>query len=158
VSSIPYPDMSHMGWLRRLLFPGTVGLSVGIVIEFFRLCGSDPRGAIELLKAWGPSFLLGMLMISVIGGLLGKMLDISRDGVAAQTRMAEAIGRIAEKDDRQFDEMRRTSQYAAQMSERVVELISGQSAAIHELTDQMKEHGRILERLPVDRMAKGQGV
>jgi gas vesicle protein len=156
--NLSFNNAASPAWLKQLLFPSAIGAVTGIVVEFFRLLDSQPKDSIELLKSWGPSFLLGILVIAVIGKLLTQMLDISRDGVAAQTQMAEAIGRIAEKDDRQFDEMRRMSQYSAQMSERVVELISDQSAAIRNLSNQMKEHGRILERFPMDSTAKGQGA
>jgi hypothetical protein len=61
---------------------------------------------------------LGLLIVAIIGGLLSQVVDISRDGVAAQRQMAEAMGKIAEKDDRQLQEIQTLTTFAAQQAER----------------------------------------
>jgi hypothetical protein len=106
------------GWLRHLLFPGVMGVVVAIVMELFQLLNAQPKEAIDLLSHWGPNFVLGLLIVAIIGGLLSQVVDISRDGVAAQRQMAEAMGKIAEKDDRQLQEIQTLTTFAAQQAER----------------------------------------
>jgi hypothetical protein len=83
------------------------------------------KEAIDLLSRWGPNFILGLLIVAVIGGLLSQVVEISRDGVAAQRQMAEAMGKIAEKDDRQLQEMQTLVAFTAQQSERLNNRLDG---------------------------------
>jgi hypothetical protein len=115
----------RVGWLRHLMFPSVMGLVAAIVMEFFQLLKVEPKSAIELLSRWGPNFILGLLIVAVIGGLLSQVVEISRDGVAAQRQMAEAMGKIAEKDDRQLQEMQTLVAFTAQQSERLNNRLDG---------------------------------
>ena len=109
----------HLRWMRGLLFPSVVGAALGLTVEFFGLLKLDPKSALELLRSWGPNFFIGMLGAVMLGGLLSQVIDISRDGVTAQRQMAEAITKIADKDDRQMQEIQTLTAYTAQQSDRL---------------------------------------
>lgn len=109
----------HVQWLQGLIFPSVVGAALGLTMEFFGLLKLDPRSALELLRSWGPNFFIGMLIAVILGGLMSQVIDISRDGVSAQRQMAEAISKIAEKDDRQLQEIQTLQAYTAQQSDRL---------------------------------------
>lgn len=100
-------------WLRHLIFPSVLGTSFAVVAELFRLMQADPHGALALLQQWGPNFFIGLVITIILGGLLSQVVDISRDGVGAQRQMAEAITKIAEKDDRQIQEIQTLQSYTA---------------------------------------------
>ncbi len=112
-------ERNGFDWLRQLLFPGVLGSSMGLTMEFFGLLRLDPKEAFELLRVWGPNFLIGLVIVVIVGGLLSQMIDISRDGVSVQRQMAEAISQIAQRDDRQLQEIQTLSAYTAQQSERL---------------------------------------
>ena len=144
-------------WLRKLIVPGMVGLMAGIVLQFFKLFDARPEQAIELLKSWGPGSLLGTLALAVIAGLLSQLMDVARDGVAAQRLMADSMGRIADKDDRQIQEIQTLSSFTAQESrgtrqqlgEVAVELRRN-SEYVRQLVDKLSER-----ELGKDEQAKG---
>lgn len=116
------PSLNVSGVARKLLVPGVVSLELAVVGWIFKLLSQLPAAAsIELLKSFGPGFLLGILVVAVLGYLLSQVVDISRDGVAATRQMAESIGRIAEKDDRQIQEIQTLVTFTAQEARRTQE-------------------------------------
>lgn len=149
---VPTPQLEPLEartpWHHKALAPGVTALVGGIAGSFFGLLTRKPESAMEIVKSWGPSWFLGLVALAMVAGLMTQMLEIARDAVKQQRKVAEALGHIAEKDDRQFDEMRRMAQFSAQRSERMVEILSDQRDGIKELGEQMKEHGRILAGIP----------
>jgi hypothetical protein len=106
-------------WMRHMVVPGVLAAVLAITAQFFRLMNAQPKEGLELLEHWGPNFLLGILIVAIVGGLLSQVVEISRDGVSAQNKMAEAMTRVAEKDDRQLQEIQTLAAYNAQESTRM---------------------------------------
>lgn len=119
VRTLFHEEIMPLNWLKHLVTATVLGTVSMIALEFFHLMQASPKEAFDLLRGWGPNFLIGFLVVSVVGGLLSQLMDISRDGVQAQRQMAEAMGKIAEKDDRQLQEIQIMSSYNAQQAERM---------------------------------------
>lgn len=144
-------EAKPLAWLRHMVAPGVLGVVFAIALQFFRLMNAQPKEALELLARWGPNFLLGILIVAVVGGLLSQVVEISRDGVAAQNRMAEAMTRIAEKDDRQLQEIQTLAAYTAQEGRRVHDRLDGVEGMLKEICARLKAE-------PEEKNAKAMGA
>jgi hypothetical protein len=107
------------GWFRYLNIALGVPVGAAVLLGAIRILESNPKDAFTLLQSWGPGYFIGALGVVMIGGLLSQIVDISRDGVQAQRQMAEAMTAIAQKDDRQLQEIQTLAAYTAQQSERM---------------------------------------
>lgn len=108
---------------------GSLG-ALGLGALGLKLLQAQPDQGFGLLKAWGPWPFLAMVLLAISGHVLNSLGDTIRTAFAnlvessaqsasAQQRMAEAMGRIAEKDDRQLQEIQTLAAYTAQQSERL---------------------------------------
>ncbi|HEX4039063.1 MAG TPA: hypothetical protein VHX37_13465 [Acidobacteriaceae bacterium] len=135
------------GWFRYVNFAlGSVG-TVAIGIEGLRLLESDPNQAFALLRAWGPNFFIGLVIVLIVGSLLNQLMEISRDGVQAQRQMAEAMTQIAAKDDRQAEEVRRLTVYASRELGVIAERMDKQDEVMRQVAASVEGlHARLNER------------
>jgi hypothetical protein len=101
-------------WMRGLIFPGVAGVILTILLTYMELVKTNPAAGTELLKGWGPGFVLGLLALVVVGVFLDKMVDAQRSSVDAQQKVAVALTQLAERDDRDRDRMVTETQYMAQ--------------------------------------------
>ena len=124
-------------WLRNLLYPGVAGVMIAITLGIVDLLKSSPTAGVELLKSWGPGFLLGLLAIAVVGTFLDKMTSSWQSSVDAQQQVAVALTQLAEKDDRDRDRMVTETQYMMQRMEQTHTTVAAVAAAV----------GRIEQRL-----------
>jgi hypothetical protein len=135
------PGAATIGKLfRQFMFPGVAGVAVAITLAFFEMLKSSPGLGADLLKAWGPGFILGLLAIAVVGSFLGQMLDAQQSGVeaqqqnaAAQKEVAVALTRVAEKDDRERDRMVTETQYMMQKMEQTHAIMARTEAAVNRI-------------------------
>lgn len=127
-------------WIRRLMLTSVTGIVAAIVFQFFQLLKEQPKEALAMLSQWGPNFLLWILVLAIIGGLLSQFIEITRDGVAAQRQMAEAMAKIAEKDDRQIAEIQTVGAYAAQQSDKLIEKMNQQAEENRRNWERMQLH------------------
>ena len=104
---------------------GVVGLGAA-ALEFMR---DDPHEIIRMLGEFGPKYLMGAFVCYVVWDLLKRLLRLLGRGVdhigslADNTgQAAKAIQDLATKSDRSAEEVRRLSSFAAQQSERAVEI------------------------------------
>ena len=118
------------GWLRKLLYPGAAGLMLAVTLAFFELLKINPAASAELLKLWGPGFVLGLLALLVVGSFLDKMVDAQQSGVQAQQRVAIALTQLAERDDRDRDRMVTETQYMAQRMDQTHALVTSVAAQL----------------------------
>jgi hypothetical protein len=107
------------GWVRyvNVVFGGVGVAAVLLVVG--RVLESDPKQAFALLQAWGPNFFIAMVVVMILGAQLERMVEIQREGARAQHQMAEAMSAIAQKDDRQLQEIQTLSSYTAQQMDRI---------------------------------------
>jgi hypothetical protein len=98
----------------RALAPGA-GVALGVaLIGWLKL---DPTDSLGLLRTWGIWWLVAVLALVFVWDLarrvergVARSLDRMGDGLH---EMSVAVTRIADKDDRQMEELRRLSVYAA---------------------------------------------
>lgn len=106
-------------WLKGLMFPGIAGVMLAITLGFIEMLKQDGNAGTDLLKSWGPGFLLGLLAIVIIASFLDKMVDSQQSSVDAQQRVAVALTQLAERDNRDRDRMATEMQYIMQRMEQI---------------------------------------
>ncbi len=115
-------------WFKHLLYPGVAGVMLAICLGLIELLKSNPAAGIELLKSWGPGFLLGLLAIVIVGTFLDKMAAAWdkmagswQSSVDAQQQVAVSLQRLADKDDRERDRMVTETAFVGQRLERLAD-------------------------------------
>jgi hypothetical protein len=117
-------------WIRGLIYPGVAGAIIAILLTYMQLLKTNPTAGTDLLKGWGPGFVLGLLALVVVGVFLDKMVDAQRAGVEAQQKVAVALTQLAERDDRDRDRMVTETQYMAQRMDQTHALVTSVSAQL----------------------------
>jgi hypothetical protein len=117
-------------WIRSLIYPGVAGAIIAILLTYMQLLKTNPTAGTDLLKGWGPGFVLGLLALVVVGVFLDKMVDAQRSSVDAQQKVAVALTQLAERDDRDRDRMVTETQYMAQRMDQTHALVANVSAQL----------------------------
>lgn len=129
-------------WVRALIYPGAAGVMIAFTLGFFDLLKRDPAASSELLRGWGPGFVLGLLALIVLGSFLDKMVDAQRSSVDAQQKVAIALTTLAEKDDRDRDRMVTETQYMAQRMDQTHEAVTSMAAQLRRIEMRLYEDKR----------------
>lgn len=112
------------GWLRH------IGVAVGgasgaaVVLGGYEVLRAQPDKAFALLQAWGPWFLVVLVVIFVLGKFLDGLSQAVRESfsgvvsglsesASASSRTADALTKLAEQGGRQIEETQRLAIYAA---------------------------------------------
>jgi hypothetical protein len=137
------PPGSLGKWLRGLMYPGLAGMMLAMVAGFVELLKINPAAGTEMLKSWGPGFVLAILALVVVGSFLDKMVDAQTTAVDAQQKVALALSALAERDDRDRDRMVTETQYMAQRMDQTHIMVASVSAQLTriELRLGLKETG-----------------
>jgi hypothetical protein len=117
-------------WLRSLIYPGVAGVVITILLAYMELLKANPAAGGDLLRSWGPGFVLGLIALVVIGVFLDKMVDAQTSSVEAQQKVAVALTQLAERDDRDRDRMVTETQYMAQRMDQTHALVTSVSAQL----------------------------
>lgn len=117
--------------VKKLLVSGSV--VAAIVFYGYELLEKNPQRGFDLLLQFGPSFLISVFVLIIVWDLLGRGVGYVGKLADSMDRLSSAVDRIAEKDDRQFEEMRRLSQFAAQTAERSFQILSTQSDVLERI-------------------------
>jgi hypothetical protein len=128
-------------WLRGLVYPGAAGLMLALALGFFELLKNNPAAGIEVLKSWGPGFVLALLALVVVGSFLDKIVDAQTAGVEAQQKVAVALAQLAERDDRDRDRMVTETQYMAQRMDQTHALVISLTAQMSRIESRLGEKG-----------------
>jgi hypothetical protein len=129
------------------------GVSVGGAIVFgaFELLHNDSRDAFPLLKSWGPWAIFSIVAVYFAYDILKIVLNMALRAVIAMEQSALAQQRLADKDDRQLQELETLTSFAAQESERNSARIKELMAAQTVLATTTEEVLQIVRRQqPVD--------
>lgn len=141
------------GWLKHIgvVIGGASGAAV--VLGGYEVLRSQPERAFGLLQVWGPSSLLAMVAILVLGKFLEGLNSTVRESFSivasgvhssaeAAGRTADALTRLAEQGGKQAQEVQRLAIYASQefpglyeRLDRQDEVMEKQGQLLHELTN-----------------------
>lgn len=134
------------GWFRN------IGVAIGgaggaaVVLGGYDLLRSQPAQAFDLLKSWGPAFLIAMVAIFILGKFLDGLLSTIREsfGVVASSvrvsaeasgRTADALTRLADQGGKQHEEVRRLAIFAAREFPAVYDRFDQVDATLKELKE-----------------------
>lgn len=124
----------RQGFLAKLaLGTGLTGGGVA-VYEFFEFIKANPNLAVGLVKSFGADFVLAITLIA----LLNRIISFMEKGVAATQQLADAVRQIAEKDDRQIQELQTLASFSAQESERTSSRMSEFMAILEKVVNEAK--------------------
>jgi hypothetical protein len=146
------------GWLRR------IGVAVGgasgaaIVLGAYEVLRSQPDRAFALLQGWGPTFLIVIVALCIVGNFLEGLNATVRESfnvvaagvqnsAEAAGRTADALTRLAEQGGEQARETQRLATFAAQESQNVYERLDQQDEVLGQLMKSMNTiQGRLFDR------------
>jgi hypothetical protein len=117
------PPAKKLGGIGQAILMGG-GLMGGgtIVFSAFELIRSEPDKAFKLLHDWGPWCILCLVVTVIVGKLGTRCLDLLQTfGVRiadAMDSQAEAMQKMADKDDRNLQEVQTLTSLTAQRSEK----------------------------------------
>jgi hypothetical protein len=114
--------------LKRLphwLLGGGAGCALTILLV---LAEKEPGAIVGTLRQWGPASLIGMIAVALASRAFDQVVDVGRQIVASsaqtaqsQQSLADAVNRIANKDDREREEQRRLLSYIGTQQEKILE-------------------------------------
>jgi len=126
--------------LRKYVWGGT--LAAAIAYYVYVVVNHHPGESFNLLGQFGPSFLISIVAIILLWDLLKiGVANVGRLADSMQT-LSAAVTQIADKDDRQFEEMRRIGQFNAQNSERMLSMMMEQGAQLKVISETLTRMGQ----------------
>lgn len=137
------------GWLKHIgvVLGGASGTA--IVLGGYDILRSEPAQAFDLLRAWGPAFLLAMLAMFILGKFLDGLNSTVRESFSvvaggvkasaeASSRTADALTRLADQGTRQAEQVERLAIYAASEFPGLYERLDRQDEVLRDLASSMK--------------------
>ncbi len=119
--------------VKRLALGGGFSVGASVVYGAFRLLRDNPKDAFPLLRSWGPWAIVTLFAIYVIYDITKALLKVAQRGVIAMEQTSVALGHIADKDDRQLQELQTLTSYTSQGIERLSEDQRGLHAKMDDL-------------------------
>jgi hypothetical protein len=129
-------------WMRGffvLSFGATT--AIALLMAAFKMLEAQPDQAFGLLRSWGPSFLIGAMALWLFSSLLEravdkglqilreyfsataaaqeKSADATKESAVALQALATGVQRIADKDDRQMQEMQTLTAFTGAQTEKM---------------------------------------
>lgn len=144
--------LNPLSKLKSWLFGGPGAIVLAILAAYFALFKGQ-AGVLQLLQSWGPSFPIILVCIGIVGVYLGmqndntrdffqKFVEVQRDTAVAYGVIAESLRKIAEKDDRQMQEMQTLTSYTAQQSERLAQRMVTLAEKMDEVNEKLGANHR----------------
>lgn len=107
--------------LKKIATGGGFSVGASVVWGVFELLKDKPDQAFPLLRSWGPWAIVTSLALYFGYDVLKALLNIGLRMTVAVEKLALAQQQLAEKDDRQLQELQTLTSYTSQSTERVVE-------------------------------------
>lgn len=129
--------------VKKLLLGSGVTAGAILTYQLFELAKKDPK-LLEQVVNWGPLFVIGVIALTMIDRNFSQMIQVSRENVLAQQQMSAAMEKIADKDDRQSEELRRLTAYSALQTEKMLRQLDDQTRVLNQVAvDQGKQHEQL---------------
>jgi methyl-accepting chemotaxis protein len=122
---------------KRIALGGGWSVGAAVVFGAFQLLRSNPTDAFPLLKAWGPWAIVTIVALYVFYDLVRILMGIGNQLVQSVEKLAVAQQQLADKDDRQTQEMQTLTSYTAQQTERLAAKIAGVRDQLKEISDKL---------------------
>ena len=135
----------RFGWLRHIGIVMGGASGAAIVLGAYNIMTSQPHRDFALLQGWGPSFLIAIVALFVVGKFLEGMTATVRESFSlvasgvhssaeASGRTADALTRLADHGSRQAEQVERLAIYAAQEFPGMYERFDRQDETLQDLT------------------------
>ncbi|MGH9580043.1 MAG: hypothetical protein ACRD2R_03540 [Terriglobales bacterium] len=85
--------------MGKLMLSGGLGAGFAITYYAIDILRSEPRFALETLSQWGPYFALSVMVLVIADRRSGQAIEIARTNSDAMHSIAQAMDRIATRDD-----------------------------------------------------------
>jgi hypothetical protein len=109
---------------KRVALGGGWSIGAAVVFGAYDLLRTNPRDAFPLLMSWGPKAIGTIIVIYVSYDLAKIVLNLVSRLVHSVEKLAVAQQKLADKDDRQVQEMQTLTAYTSQQSEKTYQKIS----------------------------------
>lgn len=121
-----------MGFRRGLFRYAEVAMGgagmVAVLLAGLKLLETQPGDAFQVLRAWGPWPFIALVFLALVGTFVNRLNDTiqsaftqvvesAQQSAHAQQQMAAAITQVAQKDDRQLQEIQTLAGYTAQQAQ-----------------------------------------
>jgi hypothetical protein len=137
------------GWVRHLRLVLSSAGGAAIVLGLFSLIRQQPAGSFQLLIAWGPWPVIGLVGLAILGKFLQRIADSiqsaftavvesSQLGAEAQGKTADALAQLAEQGGRHYQEVQRLAIYAAQEMSHISERMDDQDEMLRSIASNLK--------------------
>jgi hypothetical protein len=138
--------------LSRMLMIGTSifggGSAVFLIVQVIR---EEPEKAFKLLTAWGPGYLLAFFIAFLVDRLMCKVMEGARSssemGALAVRDVAVEMRSIAEAANRQASAMQEMAQKDDRDKQEMQTLIGVVNSKIDQSLEEMKRQNRAFERI-----------
>jgi hypothetical protein len=137
------------GWFRHISMAIGGASGAAVALGGYEVLRSQPARAFALLQGWGPTFLLVLVALLIVGKFLDGLNQTVRESFSvmasgvqssaqAANRQADALGRLADQGNKQAEEVRRLAIYAAQEFPGVYDRFDKQDAVLAALTQEVR--------------------
>jgi hypothetical protein len=128
------------------IFGGGAGLYLA-----YQLVRAEPARAYGLLNAWGPGYVLALVIAWALNKLLTRALEMaarsSELNTAAMDRVAEQMKSIAEAGKAQAAALQSTADRDDRDKQEMQILIGVVNSKVEQTLDELKQHRRIFDRI-----------
>jgi hypothetical protein len=136
------------GWFRTIrIVLGSAG-GAAVILAIGTLVKEQPDQWFHLLMQWGPWPIIVLVALGFLGHFLSGLNDTIRsafsnvvsgvqEGVSAHTRTADALTRLAERQDRHAQEVERLATYAAQEVTGICERMDTQDSMLVDIKNML---------------------
>ena len=129
----------RVGIARNLAKGGGVSIGAAVLWMAFSILKADPKDAFPLLEVWGPKAVGTIVVIYVVYDVVKIVLNLVSRMVRSVEKMAVAQQKLADKDDRQVQEMQTLTAYTAQQSEKMYGKMVNLAEKIEALTQAIQK-------------------
>jgi hypothetical protein len=150
--SLPSQVSPSKDGFSRMLVIGTSllggGSTIYVVVQLIR---EEPAKAFDLANRWGPGYLLALFIAFLVDRLIRKMIDSSRvtadSGADAVRELAVQVRSVAEANSRQASAMQAMADRDDRDKQEMQTLIGVVNSKVDQTLDEIKRQNRSFERI-----------
>jgi hypothetical protein len=136
------------GWLKHVGLAISGASGAAIVVGAYEVLKAQPEQSFKLLAGWGPTFLIVIVALFVVGRFLEGLNATVRESfnmvaggvqssAEASGRTADALTRLADQGGKSAEEVRMLAVYAAQEFPGIYERFDRQDATLDKQTESL---------------------